>query len=164
MYVALALCLPWFVLTWMGLLAPTQSLILGAISTIFLAFFYLFTAIIILLFVLKPTQVREDVLYGSVCVYLLIGGIFSVIFSFIEILKPGSFFIDPAYNLDGVVDAFDFTYFSFATLTTLGYGDVIPVTTVARSISVLEAIVGVMYLAIIISRLVGLYIAHSRPE
>jgi hypothetical protein len=113
---------------------------------------------------MKSEQVDADVLYGSVCIYLLIGGIFAMIYLLIETLHPGSFFIDPAYNINGVVDAADFIYYSFITLVTLGYGDIIPVASYARGSAVIEGIIGVMYLAIIISRLVGLYIANSTEK
>jgi len=159
--IALAFGLPWFVSSWMNLFARPPSLILGLISTLSLMLFYLFTLTVILLFVLKATQVSEDVLFGSVSIYMLIGGTFNQVYVLIETLRPGSFFIDPAYNIGGVVDWADFIYYSFATLTTLGYGDIVPLTSPARSFAVLEAIVGVMYLAIIISRLVGMYVVHS---
>ncbi|UCH08215.1 MAG: two pore domain potassium channel family protein [Deltaproteobacteria bacterium] len=159
--IALAFALPWFVSAWVELLSSTPSLILGSISTVFLILFYAFTAIAILSFVLKSAQVSQDVLYGAVSIYLLIGGIWFAIYALIETLRPGSFVIDPVYNIDGVVNWPDFLYYSFTTLTTLGYGDIITVTSLARSFAVLEAIIGVMYLAVIISRLVGLYIARS---
>jgi uncharacterized membrane protein len=51
----------------------------------------------------------------------------------------------------------DFLFFSFATLTTVGYGDITPVTTQARSFAIVEAVYGVLYSAILIARVVGLY-------
>jgi len=84
-----------------------------------------------------------------------------MIYVLIERLHPGSFFINPAYRTGTPIDGSDFLYYSYTTLTTLGYGDIVPVTSQARSVSIVEAIIGVMYLAIIISRLVGLYIVHS---
>jgi hypothetical protein len=52
-------------------------------------------------------------------------------------------------------------YFSFATLTTLGYGDIVPVSAIARTLATLEAITGQLYLAVLVARLVGLHIAES---
>jgi hypothetical protein len=66
---------------------------------------------------------------------------------------PGSFFIEPARTLD-------FVYFSFSTLTTLGYGDITPVAPHARIATSMQAIIGVLYTAILISRFVGIYIAQ----
>ena len=60
------------------------------------------------------------------------------------------------------MDGFTATYFSFATLTTIGYGDIIPASKAARMLAVLEAMTGIFYIAVVISRLVALY--SSRPE
>jgi hypothetical protein len=70
-----------------------------------------------------------------------------------ETLMPGSFFI-------GETGSLDFVFFSFTTLTTLGYGDIIPVSAYARTATTLQAIIGVLYIAILISRFVGIYIAQ----
>jgi hypothetical protein len=160
--VSLALCLIWFISTWVTVFDPTPLPTVVYINIISLMLFYLFTATIILSFVLRSSEIGGDVLYGAISVYFLVGGVFCQIYVLIETWHPGSFCIAPAYNIDGVVNWSDFIYYSFTTLTTLGYGDVIPVTSQARSFSVLEAIIGVMYLAIIISRLVGMYISRSK--
>jgi hypothetical protein len=159
--IGLALGLPWFILTWITLFVSSPPPILFVVSNGILILFYFFTAGVILSFVLRSQQVNDEVLYGSVSIYLLIGGAWGTIYSLLEAIQPGSFFIDPAYNIDGIVDVFDLLYYSFTTLTTLGYGDIIPVSTHARYLAVVEAIMGVMYLAIIISRLVGMFIARS---
>jgi hypothetical protein len=122
--IALVFSVPWFVATWLNLLFPSPLLILGLISSISLAFLYIFTAKILLVFVLTSSQVTEDVLYGAVSIYLLIGAIFNMIYLLIEALLPGSFFIASTHNLDGMIDGADFIYYSFATLTTLGFGDI----------------------------------------
>jgi hypothetical protein len=159
--IGLALGLPWFILTWIALFVSSPPLTLVFVSNIFLILFYFFTAGVILSFVLRSQQVNDEVLYGSVSIYLLIGGAWGAIYSLLEAVQPGSFVIDPAHNIDGIVDVFDLLYYSYTTLTTLGYGDIIPVSSNARYLAVVEAIMGVMYLAIIISRLVGLFIARS---
>ena len=123
-----------------------------------------FTAIVILLFVLTASQVDEDLLYGAVAIYMLIGGTWAIMYSILEELHFGSFAIAAAHDLDGVVTWFDLLFYSFATLTTLGYGDIVPVTSQARCLAVIEAIIGVMYLAIIISRLVGIFIATASSK
>jgi voltage-gated potassium channel Kch len=152
--IASALGLPWFVLSWIDMFKLAPSNIIAPISNILLMLFLTFTMLVIFSFVLKSTEVNKDVLYGAVSIYMLIGGIWWVIYMLIEMMRPGSF--------SGIKGWSDFLYYSFSTLTTVGYGDIVPVTSVARSFAVLEAIVGVMYLAIIISRLVGLYIAQAK--
>ena len=103
-------------------------------------------------------RVNEDVLYGAVCIYMLIGGTFSMVFALIEGLLPGSFHTASTGQL---LTWHDFVYYSYATLTTLGYGDIVPASNHARAFAVLEAILGVMYLAVIISRLVGNFISQD---
>ena len=67
------------------------------------------------------------------------------------------------HNLDQVVNFSDLVLFSYATLTTLGYGDITPVTSPARSLAILEAVFGVLYSAILVARLIGLYRPAARP-
>jgi hypothetical protein len=162
--IALVFALPWFILAWIEQVTSPLSLITGVISLVSIILFFTFTLTVIFNFVLKSRQINKEVLYGAVRIYLLLGGIFTLIYFLIEILQPGSFFINPVYNADTIISGVDFMYYSFSTLTTLGYGDVIPVTSHARSFAILEAVLGVMYLAIIISRLVGMYIAQVKKE
>ena len=81
---ALTFGLPWFIISCMNLLTPTPSKTLGFISTRSLALFYFFTAIIILSLILKSERVRKDILYGAVSIYMLIGGIFNMIYLLIK--------------------------------------------------------------------------------
>ncbi len=119
-------------------------------------------AICLLLYALGPMlrriiAVREadfDTLCGAVAVYLLIGVVWGVSYRFIETLVPGSF------DLTGTgapVGWNDFLYFSLTTLTTLGYGDIRPVTAVARVWTSLEAVAGVLYIALLVARLISIY-------
>jgi hypothetical protein len=78
----------------------------------------------------------------------------------LEAIHPGSI----VSNIGNVLSLSDIIYFSYITLTTLGYGEIIPVNAFARSLAIIEAIIGVMYLAIIISRVVGLFIAKSLKQ
>ncbi len=153
--------LPWFVMTWVNMVAMPSSLIVVCIPAVFLTAFYLFTALLIFKFVLSSESVGQNALFGAVSVYLLVGGAFSMVYTVLEVLSPGSFYVDSAHNLDRVLNEFDFLYLSYTTLTTLGYGDITPVTSSARMLTVFEAIVGVLYLAVIVGRLVGIYISQS---
>ncbi len=153
--------LPWFVLSWVNLVVPPLSPIVNCIPAVFLTAFYFFTAMVIFRFILNSARVGQNAMFGAVSVYLLIGGAFAMIYTVLEVLQPGSFHVDSVLNPDGILNTFDFMYLSFTTLTTLGFGDVCPVTSHARMLTVFEAIVGVMYLAVIIGRLVGIYIAQS---
>ncbi len=132
-----------------------------AVIVAFALLFYLFTLLIIVSHVFKDEEVTGDTIYGAICVYLLIGITWTAVFILIEILQPGSFYIIPQNNIDHVLNWFDFLYFSYATLTTLGYAEITPVSSHARSFGVLETIVGQLYLTILVARLVGLHLTRS---
>ena len=110
-------------------------------------------------------QINADKLCGAVCLYLLIGLIFSVVYQ-------GCMYIDPNSLLSSVVqiDLSDqrvegvVTYYSFVTLSTLGYGDIYPGTTTTKTIAWMEAMIGQIYLTILVARLVGLHIAQQTVE
>ena len=98
---------------------------------------------------------------GSVTIYFLIGFIWSNMFFIFYILNPASFhFINPVKAEDNTM--FNFIYFSFVTLTTLGFGDILPVNTLLKSLVILEALIGPLYLAILIGRLVSLQTAAKK--
>lgn len=92
---------------------------------------------------------------------MLIGFSFAILYLFHGKLGSGSFYIDTAFSPDGRLDFSDFDYFSFTTLTTLGYGDITPVSSHARSATSLQAILGVLYIVMLMSRFVSIYIAQS---
>ncbi len=111
-------------------------------------------AVVVLRSVVKAETVTRDVISGAVAVYVLLGVAWAVIYVLIEGLVPGSFAVEEV----GKGTIWDqLLYFSFATLTTLGYGDISPLSPVARIWAVFEAICGTFFLAVLVSRLVGLY-------
>ena len=151
-FVVVALSVPWLYLTW---LHPVWSgSVLDELSSVILVVCTLYLAGVLLASVVTAKTVTSDVLGGAIAVYLLIGIAWAVIYALIEGLSPGSFAIAEA----GKGTIWDqLLYFSFTTLTTLGYGDISPLTPVARIWAVFEAICGTFFLAILISRLVSLY-------
>ena len=76
-------------------------------------------------------------------------------------IQPGSFSIAPGHSLE---HQFSFLYFSMVTLTTLGYGDIFPITTAAKACAILEAVIGQLYLVITIAWLVGAQISQSMQK
>jgi hypothetical protein len=127
------------------------------VGHIFGALFYAFVAIVILNFLFREKVITGDMIIGAICVYLMIGMMWASIYSMLEILYPGSFQISEEIGSD----LSHFSYFSFVTLSTLGYGDITPMTAPTRSLSVLEAITGQLYIAILVARLVGIHISQS---
>jgi len=108
----------------------------------------------------RSKVVNRNVIHGAIVVYLLIGFLWSFIYALMESLHPGSF----SHMGERIFGHRPFVYFSFVTLTTLGFGDITPQTPLAQSFTILEAIIGQMYLIIQVSWLVGLYVAHTREQ
>lgn len=104
--------------------------------------------------------VNRNVIHGAIVVYVMIGFLWSFIYALLESLHPGSF----SHMSEEIFGHRPFVYFSFVTLTTLGFGDITPQTPLAQSFTILEAIIGQMYLIIQVSWLVGLYVAHTREQ
>jgi len=102
----------------------------------------------------KPTS---ETIFGALSIYLLLGFVFASVYSLIVSLQPNAFFLDPVTNLHQVPDRFDFIYFSFGTITELGAPGIAAISREARSVSLLEAVLGIFYLAVLISRIMGSY-------
>lgn len=128
--------------------SSSTGLLAGAAS----APFSLYVALSILRYVFARSVPLDDRLVGAACVYMLLGGAWSGVYTAIELVVPGSFVVvtDP----DAVVTWPLLQYFSLVTLTTLGYGDVVPVSDAARSAATLEAVTGILYTVLVVARLV----------
>jgi voltage-gated potassium channel len=116
----------------------------------------------ILAVVLRAGQVTLDSIFASIVVYQLIGMFFASIFALTMLTDPGA--IQLPGNIApppfGIVQI-DMMYFSFVTLATLGYGDIVPVSSFARSIAVTEALVGQFYVAVVVALLIGAYVSQK---
>jgi hypothetical protein len=112
--------------------------------------------------VMREGSVNAERIYAALSVYCLAGLVFGVAFHLVDGLQPGSFRFTSDNGAPGHrIDIGTAIYFSFVTLATLGYGDVVPVTPPARSLATLEAVGAQMYLAVLISRLVSLHASRS---
>ncbi len=128
----------------------------GSISSfITLIFFYLLFHKL-LKYVWIEDDVTINVLLASICGYLVLGITAGVIFTFIDSSIPGSFSIQKSTNY------FDFMYFSFITLTSIGYGDIVPIDPVARMTAILLSIAGQLYITIILALIVGKYMSKTK--
>ncbi|UFU07444.1 potassium channel family protein [Ruania halotolerans] len=96
-----------------------------------------------------------NLVLASVSAYLVMGGFFGATFALLEIASPGSF-MDPQGD-GGPLGWHQTLYYSYVTLATLGYGDVLPVTTWARSLGSFVAVIGTLYLTVVVARLVGIW-------
>lgn len=120
--------------------------------------FLLYTAMIIITDVLTGERVTINAIIGAICVYFLIGIIFTNIYLIIEMVHPESFhFCESSTDEYNSPRYSEMLYFSFTTITTLGYGDIYPKATASRIFCSFEAIIGQIYVAVLIAHLVGLY-------
>jgi hypothetical protein len=135
----------------------TPQRIIDATSYSVAAIFLLATIVLVFRAILRAPRVNGDAVMGAVCVYLLIGYMWSNIYSIIYHVDETAFrFPDTMVMQDGaLVPEYTFGYYSFVTLTTLGYGDITPISYPARTLSWMEAVVGVSYMATVIAFLVS---------
>jgi len=126
--------------------------------------FFGFTIARILRFILQTARVDAEVLCAGIVVYLMLGLLWSQAYMLLAQLTPGSFLFALAGRPDSRMDGFNAFYFSFTTLTTLGFGDITPVSKVARTLAMMETVTGTLYLAILISRLVGTYSSGAQTD
>ena len=132
-----------------------QNLALTAV----LVFFFLSCSIAVY-DVLFGGAIDINRLVGAGCIYLLSGSLWGIVYFLLNAIAPGSFVGITGESWSEQLN--EFTYYSFVTLTTLGYGDVAAVAPVARTLSYLEAVLGQMYLTVLVAALVGTHIASRR--
>jgi hypothetical protein len=110
----------------------------------------------------RPTSER---IFGALCAYVFIGLLFGLFYAHMEYRQPGTFATSQAIITEGAVNESNlypvFVYFSFVTLTTLGYGDISPIAEHARTLAWFEALLGQLYLAVMVAGFVALHISES---
>jgi hypothetical protein len=149
---------PLLVLTWTGLDDASEWGV--AASRALGAAFLLVAAGAIASDVMRARSVSTDTIAGGICVYVLLGAIWTYVYMALNVVDSGAFFLGASGGAErGAIDS-DLVYFSFVTLSTLGYGDVLPVSGAARAMATLEALTGQIYITVFIARLVGLHISR----
>src|SRR5262245_9830583 len=126
--------------------------------------FLLGASVLIVKSLFSPRTLTFDSVLGAVCGYLFLGLAWAVLYGMIEEIRPGSFAISPRLVTGGEVARplpHVLTYYSFVTLTTVGYGDISPVSSAARTLAWMEAITGQFYLAVIVAGLVSVLAAKG---
>ncbi len=130
-----------------------NSMTLSKIILFILTIFCLLSVIVTMRQILFGDRIDANKMFGSISIYLLIGMIWAMIYIFISYIHEDAFkgMTETAFD----ERSWEFVYYSFVTLTTLGYGDITPVTPFARSVSYLEAVCGQFYIAILVASLVS---------
>ena len=163
--IGLLLAVPSLFTHWsFGLLPETTRLTLNAGLQIG---FLSYVSMQIYFYLLEARKVESNVIYAALCLYLMLGIIWAFIYFLIEMNAPGSIAIkmdanSPANTPQNIM--VEVIYFSFVTLTTLGYGDFTPVSRLAKSFVIIQALVGQIYIAIVIARLVAMQIADKLSD
>ena len=153
-YISLGLAIPMFIAIWSAHLYKSTGLSVWGHS--FGVLYIGFVIGVLIRFIFRKKEVTQEIIFAAVVVYLLMAMMWSNVYLILEFFNPGSFSIPESPSLD----PFKFLYFSFVTITTLGYGDVAPLTHKASSLVILEAVVGQIYLVVIVAWLVGMYVSQ----
>lgn len=119
------------------------------------------SAAVVFVFVLRERQVSGNTLFGALSVYLAVGVMFGIVFTVMAFVRPAAFSPPEAVGAEGETAMY---YFSFVTLTTLGFGDIAPASDAARVLATLEAMFGLVLLATLVGRIVGLMAGRQASE
>jgi len=153
-YVSLGLVVPLFAAVWSYYWLKNAEIVM--VGQIFGILFTGYAISCLIRFIFSEKEVTKEVIYASVVVYLLLAITWAFAYLILEFFQRGSF----TYPAEQMPDFFHFLYFSCVTITTLGYGDVLPLTQEASALVILEAITGQMYLVVVVAWLVGMHVSH----
>lgn len=140
---------------WIAILFPSAETSL--VTTLVPFFFFAFFVIFLLRAVVTADEVTSDVIAGALSVYLLLGLTWSLLYQSLALVDQSAFSVGSALADTGPLTLMDYLYYSFITLATVGYGDITPVAPAAQFFAYAEAVLGVLYVAVLVARLVSAY-------
>ena len=163
--VGLALAIPMLLVSIVAVYASDSPQVVLVHDVLAIAFF-LFSSYHVLCAVLGDKQVTLDTIVGAICLYLLMGLVWTYLYSIIQTVDPSAFGLAPTVKISSVSlpqtsGLQPLVYLSFVTMTTLGYGDIAPVSRLAQTACYLQAVFGQFFLAVLVARLVALYLAST---
>jgi hypothetical protein len=154
MVIGTILALPLIITIWASYVIGIRSI--GLTTRIFTALFFGYAVVNILRLIVTQEEVTRETIFAAIVAYLLIALMWQFLYMVLEKLAPGSFSLaEKALRSE----AKHFQYFSFVTITTLGYGDVTPLTDQASTLAMLEALIGQIYLVVLVAWLVGMHVS-----
>ena len=153
-FISLGLAVPMFGCIWSYNWFENINILVA--GEIFGILFVGFTISCLIKFIFNEKEVTKEVIYAAVVVYLLLAIMWAFTYLILEFFYRGSF----SYPASQTPDFYHFLYFSYVTITTLGYGDVLPLTQEASALAILEAVTGQMYLVVVVAWLVGMYVSR----
>jgi hypothetical protein len=153
--IILLIAAPFVLLDGMSMFFTNRYLMIASISFGTILYFYIIVLMVNNL--LSYRVITADLIYCAISTYFLIGVMWSGIYIVLEGISPGSF--------SGISETADLLYFSFVTLTTVGFGDITPQSIIGKRLAVFEAAMGGIYLAVIIAMIVGRYMTmEEKPD
>ncbi|MDH4045590.1 MAG: ion channel [Gemmatimonadota bacterium] len=156
----LALCAGAILFVWVG--PRIENLLVAALTRISLVGFFVSVAWLTIWHLVRARRVTPETLVGAISGYLLLGIAFTMLFSMVEILNPGALRLGIPADASLASKSSDLMYFSFITLTTVGYGDMTPASDGARLLAMAEGITGQFYVAAVVARLISLLVSSRR--
>ena len=162
--------------TWLGYVLVVPAMVLHAAaalgeggtvysaSLVAQALFHAFVVVCLLRYMLRDEIMTRDEVFAAAGLYVLMAFVFAYLYALIEHWQPGAFVINTANNPDGVTRWWDLLYFSFTCLTSVGFGEITPANDHARSLVMMQQMAGVLYFALVISRLVTLQARRAAGE
>ena len=152
---AMLLMVPGLVAKWINYFRP--DLMPAAVHLGFGMLFLALVAVQFLRFILRAPRVTAQVLEAGISTYLVFGLLWTIAYILVGRLWPDAFVFSAESGASRSMTGSNALYYSFVTLTTMGYGDILPVSRVARMLAITEATTGVLYMSVLIARLVGMY-------
>jgi voltage-gated potassium channel Kch len=138
--------------------AITDNPYLELVNRILFVLFFMLVAINMLVGIVRSKEVDTEVIFSAVAVYVLFGFCGAILTAVIMFFVPTAFSLNSTYSSQ----FHQFLYFSFVTITTTGYGDILPITPLARTLAIFLALFGQLYLTVIIGILIGKYLSGNR--
>lgn len=160
--VGILLAIPEISSIWWHLLtaSPTAEIL----KFVFFIPFHLFTIICIYRDLFSKERITPDEVRGTICLYVLIAATWSALYYLIELLQPGAFYVTHAGRADHAITWYDFLYYSFTTLGSVGFGDITPVYPLARALTMFQSVAGIFYVAVVVAKMVSQFIKHSEAQ
>jgi hypothetical protein len=128
------------------------------------AAFHAFVVVCLLRYMLRDEIMTQDELFAAAGLYALMAFVFAYLYALLEWWQPGAFVINAANNPTGLTRWWDLLYFSFTCLTSVGFGEITPANDHARSLVMIQQMIGVLYFALVVSRLVTLQTRRAEAE
>ncbi len=153
--IASFLALPLIMATWSEYIVEIKTISLFV--RVFGALFFGYAAVNILRLIANAEKITRETIFAAIVAYLMIALMWAFLYMILEMTLPGSFSFP---QKDYRAEAMRFEYFSFITITTLGYGDITPLTDKASALAMIEAVVGQIYMVVLVAWLVGMHVSR----